>query len=434
MRFKRISLTNTRLVGNETKTLSFREDKNVVVLLGDNGLGKTTILDALASSIAPFPSQFPGISDYQLRDWDVHINRKGRQAPFLTIDAELSYGNQSLTSVRYRKGLMSAPKSKFDQLKQIAIDLKDAIVNEQDNVQLPIFAYYGTGRGQFRVPARRRGFQKTYERWDCYQSALKPETDFKRFFGWFDLMESEELHTMKKLQSFAYRSPVLETVRRALSLFVPSYQNPRIEMGPLRFVMDCIDESELKRELRIEQLSDGYKIVIAMVADLAARMAEANPQMQDPLDGTGIVLIDEVDLHLHPQWQRTIINQLVKVFPHIQFIVSTHSPVIVIGASENAQIINLNSIDEASDITKSNVGAILLSDLFGLSSLKSPIWDDKILERDTLLAKAQLNADEQKRLEELDREMVGLTSLQDSHIIRSNQLLEKIAQELQIKL
>ena len=153
---------------------------------------------------------------------------------------------------------------------------------------------------------------------------------------------------------FGYKSPVLEAVRNALSIFVTSYRNPRIETRPLRFVMDRVDEDGSFHELRIEQLSEGYKIVIAMVADLAARMAEANPGMDNPLEASGIVLVDEIDLHLHPQWQREIILQLTTVFKNIQFIVTTHSPIIVMGAANVAQVVNLNMTDnEAEDVSKS---------------------------------------------------------------------------------
>jgi hypothetical protein len=200
--------------------------------------------------------------------------------------------------------------------------------------------------------------------------------------------------------------------------------------------MDKVDDTGFKEELRIEQLSDGYKVVIAMVADLAARMAEANPNMEKPLEGKGIVLIDEIDLHLHPKWQREIIKQLTRVFKNVQFIVSIHSPIIVIGGSDIAQIINLNEDEnnEDDDISYSNIGSILLSELFGLNSLQSPKWDDKIQERNMLLSKPQLDAQDKLRLTELDNEMRGLSSIESSTMIRSNMLLEKLAKELNIEL
>ena len=439
MRLNKISIANMRLVGEEARELNIDPDKNVLILLGDNGFGKTTILDAIATTMAPYSAQFPGIADYQLSDLDVHINRHGRRSKYLTINAEFSDNGVTMTSVRYRKGTQNPPKANYEQLKQAAIAKKDAILAGEADVQLPIFAYYGTGRGQFQVPERRRGFQQAFERWDCYKSAINPETDFKRFFGWFDLMEDQERRDREKLWDLGYKSPVLEAVRKALDEIVEGYKNPRIETRPLRFIMDRIDEDGSKHELRIEQLSEGYKIVIAMVADLAARMAEANPEMENPLNTSGIVLIDEVDLHLHPKWQREILIQLTKVFPNLQFIVSTHSPVIVVGAAEIAQVVNLNTINDDENLHQngiqvSNVGQVLLSDLFGLEYLYSPEWDDKIKERNVILAKNELAPEDEVRLAQLDEALKGLTSLQDSNAIRSTQLIEKLARELNIEL
>ena len=439
MRFNQITIENMRLVGEPARTINIVPDKNVLILLGDNGFGKTTMLDAMATAMAPFSAQFPGIPDFQLSDMDVHINRRGRRAKYLTVHALFSHDNFHLSSVRYRKGTANTPKANYEELKWLANQMKEAILAGDNGVELPAFAYYGTGRGKFHVPERRRGFQQTFERWDCYKSAICPETDFKRFFGWFDQMEIEEMREGKRLQDYSYTSPVLNAVRIAISEFVSNYQDPRIEERPLRFVMDRVDPDGSRHELRIEQLSEGYKIVIATVADLAARMAEANPEMPNPLDASGIVLIDEVDLHLHPKWQRTILKDLNRVFPNVQFIVSTHSPIIVVGAADIAQVVNLNNIPNNADevvssVSVSNVGQVLLSELFGLKSLQAPEWDDKIQERDEILAKPELTPEDEIRLSQLDKEMKGLTSLQDSKAIRSSQLLEKLARQLNIEL
>jgi predicted ATP-binding protein involved in virulence len=80
------------------------------------------------------------------------------------------------------------------------------------------------------------------------------------------------------------------------------------------------------KTIRLDQLSDGEKNMIAMIGDIARRLSMANPRMDNPLEGDGIVLIDEIDLHLHPLWQRVIISRLTEIFPNCQFIVSTHSP------------------------------------------------------------------------------------------------------------
>jgi predicted ATP-binding protein involved in virulence len=116
----------------------------------------------------------------------------------------------------------------------------------------------------------------------------------------------------------------LEIVRNALQKFLPEFTNFNIRRSPLR--MEVKKDEQI---LTVNQLSDGEKCLIALVGDLARRMAIANTMRQDPLQGDGIVLIDEVDLHLHPRWQRTVILKLTEVFPNCQFIISTHSPHVI---------------------------------------------------------------------------------------------------------
>lgn len=215
-----------------------------------------------------------------------------------------------------------------------------------------------------------------FNRWDCYDNVHEADTNFKRFFAWFDLMEDEERREQAHLRNFDYKNPVLEAVRSAVERMVDNFEKPRIETRPLRFVVDQIMPDGSKKELRIEQLNDGYKIAIAMVADIAARMAEANPKKENPLLTSGIILIDEIDLHLHPQWQRTILKNLHTIFPNVQFIVTTHSPSVILGALEIAQIIKLengrlsieNSVEKYHNY---DVSRLLLSDLFELDNVRT---------------------------------------------------------------
>src|SRR5690606_25799131 len=133
--------------------------------------------------------------------------------------------------------------------------------------------------------------------------------------------------------------PELQTIRSAIQNFLGSeFSNPRIA-SPAGIMVDWKQNGETK-QLRIEQLSDGYRTTLAMIMDIAARIAEANPEMSDPLKTEGIVLIDEVDLHLHPGWQQHILPDLMRVFPDIQFIVSTHSaPVVTSVKPESLRVI-----------------------------------------------------------------------------------------------
>jgi predicted ATP-binding protein involved in virulence len=435
MRFESIEVQNMRLFGDEKRTVTADADKNVLILLGDNGTGKTSLLDAIAISVAPFVAQFPQNSDRAFSDFDVHISERGRLSSYLCVQAKFRLPDDTtVISRRTRKGLEKAPDSDIRALKAYAAGLKEAIIAERPDVTLPILAYFGTGRGQIKAPERKRSFQKTFERWDCYHSALTPAADFKTFFQWFDLMEDEERRHRELIRDFDYKSPVLNAVRRAVSDFMPErFCNPHIEIHPLRFVVDE-REAQTRRQLRIEQLSDGYKIVLAMVADIAARMAEANPDREDILSTPGLVLIDEVDLHLHPLWQRTIIRQLVHTFPNVQFILSTHSPIIVVGASEIAQVVHLGNESSPSDLWNMNVAQVLLSDLFNLQSLFGPQWDKDLQRRDALLAQPTLSDSEQQELSALDEKLAALSFCENSHLLRSNQLVEKIAQQLGIRL
>ncbi|MBF0477484.1 MAG: AAA family ATPase, partial [Deltaproteobacteria bacterium] len=100
-----------------------------------------------------------------------------------------------------------------------------------------------------------------------------------------------------------------------------NFSNLSIQRNPLRMVVN-----KNGQRLWVNQLSDGEKCLLAMVGDLARRLAIANPTHQTPLDGKGIVLIDEIDLHLHPSWQRMIVPRLRETFSNCQFFISTHSP------------------------------------------------------------------------------------------------------------
>jgi predicted ATP-binding protein involved in virulence len=148
------------------------------------------------------------------------------------------------------------------------------------------------------------------------------QTGFDEFFRWFRSLEDLENEERRDLPD--YRDHRLEAVRRALPKFMPEFTNLRIRRSPLRMTVFKQD-----KELIINQLSDGEKCLLAMVSDLARRLAIANPGLADPLQGEGIVLIDEIELHFHPQWQRGILPTLASTFPNCQFIVSTHSPQIV---------------------------------------------------------------------------------------------------------
>ena len=137
-------------------------------------------------------------------------------------------------------------------------------------------------------------------------------------------------------------------------------------------------------------LSDGYRSVLALSGDLVWRLLNTFPDSPNPLHEEGVVLIDELDIHLHPKWQRSIAELLRGQFPNIQFIVATHSPLIAVGAGEDALTLKFDMVDgksrvtEVRDIAAMNVDRILQSEAFGLVSPYSPQTQTKIDRYDDL--------------------------------------------------
>ena len=139
-----------------------------------------------------------------------------------------------------------------------------------------------------------------------------------RYRTWRDGLERGEDRRGTKRQT-------LEAVDRAIRVFLPEFENVEVLTEPtLRLVV-----SKRGQQLDLTQLSDGERSLLAMMMDLCRRLSLANPELDDPLQGTGVVLIDEIELHLHPKWQREIVDKLRITFPNIQFILTTHSPFVV---------------------------------------------------------------------------------------------------------
>ncbi|MFM8296677.1 MAG: AAA family ATPase, partial [Microcystaceae cyanobacterium] len=136
------------------------------------------------------------------------------------------------------------------------------------------------------------------------------------------------LENENRLDNIHYQDKQLEGVRVAINKLIPEFSNLRVRRNPLRMTVNKTIGDKVE-ELTINQLSDGEKCLLAMVGDIARRLAIANPGLDDPLQGEGIVLIDEIELHLHPQWQHRIIPRLTETFPNCQFIVTTHSPLVL---------------------------------------------------------------------------------------------------------
>jgi predicted ATP-binding protein involved in virulence len=201
--------------------------------------------------------------------------------------------------------------------------------NLKNGRNVPVFAYYPVARYVSGTAGLWEQEEFVFHQMIAYRGAISASgVDFKEFFRWFRYREDFENET--RIKDPEYRDREMECIRNVIAHMVPGFSEPRVLRNPPRMVLTkrC-RESESPRELLINQLSGGEKGLISLVADLARRLAIANPLLGDPLAGEGVILIDEIDLHLHPEWQREILRSLTKSFPNCQFFVATHSPQVI---------------------------------------------------------------------------------------------------------
>ena len=348
MQIERLTIDNFRAKNH----LEIELGSRLTLLVGENGSGKTTILDAIAIGLGAVLTQLPKVAGITFKEGDI-MQLKGSKAPYTRIKLQTKnnlHWDRTLRRDQSKKTLELIPSA--TGLSALKKHIDEKIINpynEQLDFELPVFSYYGVSRALLNVPLRRRGFPKSHQRFEAMENALNSTSRFKAAFVWFYNKENEEQRKQKEHKSFDYRLPELEAVRKAIETVFPEISEPHIMLNPLRFAVNINSET-----LDIMQLSDGYKTLLSLIIDLAARMALANPNMNNPLESEATVLIDEVDLHLHPEWQRRVIGDLVKVFPNTQFILTTHSPYIVESVNNNLMRHHIQGISY-SDETIENI-------------------------------------------------------------------------------
>lgn len=356
---------------------------NVTIFIGNNGAGKTSILEALATSLSWFVARLRNEkgSGNVINELAIFDN-----APAASITLQLSDYTQSSndselslyewTLVKARKGRKSDKSSQLSQLNKL-VDSYRQQLTDNDDASLPLIAYYPVERSVLDIPLKIRN-KHNFDQIDGYDSALNQGVDFRRFFEWFreredieneeqnrsssrvitdyiedfakvedmvfgnkerlDSLDKEDIESvlqkferinrfsasLKKIE-YEHQDKQLSAVRTAISAFMPDLSNIRVQRKPrLHMAVDKNGQS-----LNVMQLSQGEKSLMALVGDIARRLAMMNPDLDDPLQGDGIILIDEVDMHLHPSWQRNLVRRFTDTFPNCQIILSTHSPLVI---------------------------------------------------------------------------------------------------------
>ncbi|QEP43516.1 DUF2813 domain-containing protein [Ectothiorhodospiraceae bacterium BW-2] len=329
MKLSHVTLENFRAIEH----LRLELGQRLTLLMGENGSGKTSIIDAISVGFGAVVTYLPNVSGISFKKTDPRIF-ENRIAPYTRIQIEAFNGVKWDRMVKRDQNRSTAKLlPKMIGQKHLEQFLDQTIVepyNRRQAFRLPVIVSYGVSRALLNPPLTRKGFPKTYTRFDALAGAFQSDSRFKSAFIWFYNKEHEELRLQKKQQSFDVALPELKTVRQAIGKMFPDLSEPHIETNPLQFVIN-----QHGQFLNIDQLSDGYKTLLGLVIDLSARMAMANPESSNPLAEESIVMIDEVDLHLHPVWQIKVVGDLLRTFPNTQFILTTHSPYIVESINNN---------------------------------------------------------------------------------------------------
>lgn len=314
-----LELTNFR---NIQKQKIVFENKKFVALIGDNGSGKTTILEGITKGFVPV---LRTINAEAMKESDLTNNDIRNEASSTGVTLGITLDEEKYVWTNKRRRSSQQPFENmgnvpFENTKGLK-ELKGKYLQCVDERKLPLVLYYGTDRIIREVP--QRGHIKNFKVTDALRNCFDNVNYFRDFYDWFKTEEDIELRRLR--ENPHYKNPKLSCVRTALGRMIKGYSNLRIELAPARMVMTNSDGIDLQ----IDQLSGGYKAVLSVIADIAKRLSMANPDSLNPLEEEAVILIDELDLHLHPKWQKEIVDDLKRTFPKCQFIVSTHSPFII---------------------------------------------------------------------------------------------------------
>lgn len=330
-------------------------DPRLTVLSGKNGAGKSSALTAVRLILSWIIARLRNERGVGLYIPQIDVNNGAVNGCITAImnGEPISVPNNA------KPGLFKGYTLNLGPVKEYVTGKRQALTEDPDNATIPVFAMYGVRRAVVDIPVRTRS--QDYTMFDAYEKCLDGAANFRGFFTWFraceDWENQERARTLLRVEH-----PGLAAFRRAMAEFMPEYEDIRIERHPLAMMLRKGGE-----QLNAEQLSDGEKIYLALIGDLCHRLSLANPY-GDPLCGDGIVLIDEIDLHLHPQWQSEIAAALTRAFPNIQFIVTTHSPHVI----NSVPTTSLRMIYSDGNITPAPYGygmpsEVVLEDIMNLS-------------------------------------------------------------------
>ena len=334
---------------------------NLTVVVGVNGAGKTSVLEGAAIALSTLFVKMYGLSSRRIDESQAHLKMfsigstkdvQGQYPVTIKASAEMWENEISWTrSLNRPAGNTTVIDAR--KLIDLSIYIQKQLREGNTTLTLPIIAYYGTGRLWDYHREKQNDVFEINNRSNGYIDCVDGTANIKLMMNWFAKM------TVQKYQNQELGLgdiPELEAVYSAMEscykrITGSDFVKIQYNIGTKELEVAYKNPSGELMRISINQLSDGYKSTISLVADIAYRMAVLNPQLLGDVckETDGIVLIDEVDLHLHPTWQLQILRDLTEIFPKVQFIVSTHAPsVISTVKSENIVMLDDGEVYEPS--------------------------------------------------------------------------------------
>jgi predicted ATP-binding protein involved in virulence len=344
-------------------SLDIKLEKKFMLIIGENGSGKTSVLDAIATLLGGYLQAFKDIpsaerhsitkSDIKLDiiDKDENIVVKYNTPVIVSGICNINGNNVNIKRIRQNTDVTAMTKLLKTENKDL-IDTVKFLEEDSENI-LPIISYHGTGR-LWEQSHKKSSKMEKLTKYHGYKDCLNAKSNYRNFIVWFEKQERHSFSVRREI-------PILEAVRNTVIKMMTILTKKEVELFIYRegdLEIKC--KNEEKRE-KVSTLSDGYRNIIGIVSDIAYRMAILNPNLglEVAQKTSGVVLIDEIDLHLHPKWQKEIVNILTTLFPKVQFIATSHSP-FIIQSQTSGSIIKL---DESSEPLSVNATELSIEDI-----------------------------------------------------------------------
>ena len=374
MYFERTEIQNFK--GVEKMKLEFSPGVNL--LIGNNGVGKTTVLEALALSMQNYFNRMNGITKKSIKKNDVHFtsNLVGDASQHrvysnpTVIKSKINLDGMEYSSEISREDETNATRTKYVG-KELAATGRE-LLNSQTKI-LPVICYFSTSRvvDTQKVSTSSVGKNKLNDRRCGYMDCLNATLDRKALTDWAFKMAMAEYRKGMPIAEY-------EAFKKAVGTFMQK-MNDLDEIPLVEYTRDFEDitYTENGKTMLVNYLSAGYQSLLWMLMEISFRIALLNPEMSDYSQAEGIVLIDEIDMHLHPRWQWKILDALHSSFPKVQFIAATHSP-IIISSFRDAKLLSIgqNDVEELSGAYAYSIDDVVEYKQ-GSSGIPQELWQRK---------------------------------------------------------